>query len=143
MALMKRGGRDIEWPEWPLRRLLDWPESWGSMLEESGIRIEEVERDGQKVIRAELPGIDPDTDVEITVANGVVHIRGERREEDRHEDERGYRTEFRYGSFSRSVTLPPGANEDDVQASYQDGVLEVRVPLGDETATRKVPVSRG
>lgn len=109
------------------------------------IRVEEFQEDGTLVVRAELPGIDPDTDVELSVTNGMLHIQAERREE---EDtrERGYlRRELRYGSFSRTLPLPPGASEADVHASYKDGILEVRVPSPAPALpeTRKVPITRG
>jgi HSP20 family protein len=63
--------------------------------------------------------------VELTVDNGVLTIKAERREERK---ESG-RSEFRYGAFTRSVTLPAGADEDAVTALYNDGILEVRVPI--------------
>jgi HSP20 family protein len=72
------------------------------------------------VIRAELPGVDPDTDVELDVADGVLHLLAtpeERAEEDRPS---GYHCEFRYGGFERSIRLPDGAIESDVTATYKD-----------------------
>lgn len=89
------------------------------------VRVEDFVDQGQYVVRAELPGIDPEKDVDITVENGILTITAERREEKK---ESG-RSEFRYGSFSRSVRLPAGADEEDVTASYRDGILEVRTPL--------------
>ena len=77
------------------------------------MRVEEDREDGQYVLRAEMPGIDPDKDVEISIANGVLTVTAERREEKKEQQ----RSEFRYGRFTRSVTLPGGANEDDVRAS--------------------------
>jgi HSP20 family protein len=89
------------------------------------MRVEDYVEGDQYVLRAELPGIDPDNDVELTVDNGVLTIKAERREEKK---ESG-RSEFRYGAFTRSVTLPAGADEDAVTALYNDGILEVRVPI--------------
>jgi HSP20 family molecular chaperone IbpA len=84
-----------------------------------------------------MPGIDPDKDVEVTIQDGVLTIHGERREE--HKDTR--RSEFYYGSFSRSVALPTGADEDDVQAAYKDGILEVSVRLGEsKPETKRITV---
>jgi HSP20 family molecular chaperone IbpA len=80
-------------------------------------------------LRAELPGIDPEKDVEITVDDGVLTVKAERREEKKE----GGRSEFRYGSFARSVTLPAGADEENVAASYRDGILEVRTPIKEAT----------
>mgnify|MGYP001601181511 CR=1 FL=1 len=93
--------------------------------------------------RAELPGIDPDKDVDISVDNGLLSLRAERREERKTKSDGGYRSEFSYGSFIRSVSLPPGATEDDVKATYHDGILEIRFPIDGEVAkSRKVPVVR-
>jgi HSP20 family protein len=92
------------------------------------MRVEDYVEEGRYVLRAELPGIDPDKDVEITVDNGVLMIKAERREEKKE----GGRSEFRYGAFTRSTTLPPGADQDDVIATYNDGILEVRVGIKPE-----------
>ena len=90
-----------------------------------------------------MPGIDPDKDVEITVFNHMLHLRAERRSETKTEDKKGYRSEFHYGSFARSVPLPVGATDDDVTATYNDGILEVRVPVDDiEADAKKIPISR-
>lgn len=97
------------------------------------IRVEDYVEEGKYVLRAELPGIDPEKDVEITVDNGVLTIKAERQEEKRE----GHRSEFRYGAFSRSVTLPTGADEDDVTATYSDGILVVRVGIREEKPEAK------
>jgi HSP20 family molecular chaperone IbpA len=91
------------------------------------IKFEDYVHDGRYVLRAELPGIDPDKDVEITVSNGVLTIHAERQDE--HKDQ--HRTEFTYGSFTRSVTLPAGVDENDIRASYDNGILKVSVKLAD------------
>ena len=76
-------------------------------------------RDGDtEVIRAELPGVDPAQDVEVTVADGVLRIKAERRVD-----------EMRYGSLTRTLPLPDGVQEGDIAATYRDGVLEIRVPV--------------
>ncbi|MGW7543224.1 Hsp20/alpha crystallin family protein [Streptomyces sp. NPDC054770] len=105
-----------------------------------GIRIEEHLKDGIYVLRAELPGIDPDKDVEITVEENVLTLRAERSEEKTEK----HRTEFRYGTFARSVRLPSAAKGDDAAAQYKDGVLTIMVPVPEEKAgTRTIPVRRG
>jgi HSP20 family protein len=102
------------------------------------LHLEEYLQDGTCVIRAELPGIDPDKDVEISVASGIVNIRAHREERSEEERPDGYRSEFRYGSFQRTVRLPEGATEKDVKAAYKDGILEIRVPVetSDKSPTR-------
>ena len=89
------------------------------------IRLEDKISDEEYVLRAELPGLDPDKDVQITALNGVLTVKAERREE-----EKGLsRTEFRYGAVQRSVRLPANADEAGIKASYRKGVLEITVPL--------------
>jgi HSP20 family protein len=100
-------------------------------------QIEVSEREGNLVVRADLPGVKRE-DVEVNVDNDVLTIRGERRQEHR-ETEGGYRrTERSYGTFFRQLPLPEGVDRDQVQATYQDGVLEVIVPAPrDRQPTRR------
>jgi HSP20 family protein len=127
----------------PFPRLWDWVESMIPMepaWREGGrtIRVEEFMEDGTLVVRAEVPGVDPEKDIEVTVGDGLLTIRGERREEVK-EDRR---TEFHYGSFVRSLTLPAGVDADAVAADYRDGILEVRVPMPTPSAEpTRVPVA--
>lgn len=92
-----------------------------------------------------MPGIDPDEDVEITLDEGTLCIRAERKEshEEKDEDKGSYRSEFRYGQFTRRLPLPARATKEDVKATYNDGILEIRVPINEETAeAKKIPVNR-
>jgi len=131
--------QDLLWSAWPLRGLdltLDDP---------LHVRIEEMRDGDDLVVRAELPGLDPEKDVEVTVADGVLTIAGERHEETTtgEKGKPGYRSEFRYGSFQRVLRLPRGVREEDVHASYVDGILEIRVPTAVERPSpSKVPVTR-
>ena len=122
---------ESEFPAFPGR-----PFGGGHMM-----RVEESFEDGGFVVRAELPGVDPDQDAEISISDGVLHIKAERREETRD----AQRSEFRYGRFTRSVSLPAGANEDDVQATYKDGILTVRVGITEvrKPETRRISISKG
>ncbi|MCW8376124.1 Hsp20/alpha crystallin family protein [Streptomyces justiciae] len=105
-----------------------------------GIRIEEHLADETYVLRAELPGIDPAQDVEITVTEGVLTLRAERGEETKEK----HRTEFCYGTFTRSVRLPAGAKGEAATAEYKDGVLTITVPVPEAKAdTRTIPVRHG
>ena len=109
--------------------LADWLESpWtGRPPFPTGqvFRLEETIRDDRYVIRAELPGLDPDKDIEVTVDGRILTIRAERR----HETTGSYRSEFRYGSLARAVRLPARVDAADVTARYDKGVLEVSVPV--------------
>nr|WP_241195996.1 Hsp20/alpha crystallin family protein [Streptomyces sp. SID10362] len=90
-------------------------------------------------MKTELPGIDPDKDVEIAVEDGLLTVRAERTEETKEK----HRTEFRYGTFARSVRLPAGAQDDEATAEYEDGVLTITVPVPTPKAgTRTIPVRR-
>lgn len=93
----------------------------------SPTRVEEVIDGKNLMVRAEIPGVDPDKDVEITMADGFLHIHAERREKEEHKDNGNFRSEFRYGSFSRNIPLPDGVKEADIKASYTNGVLHPRM----------------
>ena len=97
------------------------------------IRLEDEVKDGSYEIRAELPGIDPVKDVDVTIRDGQLTIKAERSEK----KESNGRSEFAYGTFMRSVTLPPGADEDSVKASYDKGILTVSVPLTEAKPVEK------
>jgi HSP20 family molecular chaperone IbpA len=129
-------------PGWPtLPDLFGWVESGfpGTHVVPGlhGIRIEEHLAEGTYVLRAELPGIDPAKDVEITVTEGVLTLRAERSEETTQK----HRTEFHYGTFARSVRLPAGAKGDEATAEYKDGVLTITVPVPEtKTGTKTIQV---
>jgi len=106
------------------------------------IRVEEFREDGTLVIRADLPGIDPEKDVELTVAHGMLHIEAERREEEKREEKGYVRQEVRYGSVSRSLPLPEGVTEADITATYKDGVLEIRIPEPKHEPAKKIAISK-
>ncbi|MCW8376133.1 Hsp20/alpha crystallin family protein [Streptomyces justiciae] len=104
------------------------------------IRIEEHLTDEAYVLRAELPGIDPARDVEVTVEDGLLTLRAERGAEltEKH------RTEFRYGTFARCVRLPAGAKGGEATAAYKDGVLTITVPVPRaKSGTTTIPVRHG
>ena len=107
----------------------DWLESrWTGtppFLTGQVFRLEESIRDDRYVIRAELPGLDPENDIDVTVDGRILTIRAERRQQDKGP----YRSEFRYGSLARAVKLPARVDPADVTARYDKGVLEVSVPV--------------
>lgn len=126
----------------PFVDIIDWLESPWTVLRSVGghpMRVEDYFKDGYYVVRAELPGLDPEKDIEVTVAKGVLTISATR-----HEDTEGrHRSEFRYGTFARSITLPAGADEDHIQASYDMGVLEVAIEIKDQAAekvSKRIPI---
>ncbi|MCU1531951.1 MAG: heat shock protein Hsp20 [Arthrobacter sp.] len=124
----------------PIRRFLE-----GDMTM-SAMRVEQFVDGNTLVVRAELPGIDPDKDLELSVTDGVLHLKAEREEKSEHKSKTGYRSEFRYGTFTRSFPLPDGVREEDITATYKDGVLEVRAPVrptAPDTSARKIRIDHG
>jgi HSP20 family protein len=142
--------RSTAMPDWFDRWLGDWswPRFWPDVRRafpegSEMLRVEEFTDDDGLVVRAEMPGIDPEKDVEIQVRDHVLRLRAERRQESKVEDKGGYRSEFHYGSFVRSVPLPAGATAKDVKATYTDGILEVRIPVDTKAAqATKIPIQR-
>lgn len=117
----------------PFGDMVDWLEApWAMLRPTTGhvMRLEDYVKDDRYVIRAELPGIDPEKDVEVTVSDRVLTISAERHEEQVSK----HHSEFHYGRFSRSVTLPAGADKEHIDAVYGHGILEVTVPLADKSA---------
>jgi HSP20 family protein len=105
------------------------------------IKVEEYVEGDHYMIRAELPGIDPAKDVEVTVGSGYLTISVERSDK----IEAKHRSEFRYGSFTRSLMLPVNADEEAVTASYQDGILTISVGLKTEKKepAKKIEITTG
>jgi len=101
------------------------------------MRLEDEMTDGRYLVRAEMPGVDPAKDIEITVRDGQLTIKAERSEK----KEFNGRSEFSYGSFVRTVSLPAGADEDSIGATYDKGILTVSVAISEpKPAERRVQV---
>ena len=133
----------IRWD--PFREMSSFEEQWNRLLEgrrqESWLPAVDVfDTKDAVVLKAELAGMKPD-EIEIMAEDNVLTIKGERKFEEQVDSERYYRIERRFGSFQRSLALPAGVNADDIQAHYEDGILEVRVPKVEEERPKKVIVS--
>ena len=142
MALVVRRTRPIDWPTFGI------PVQWHRLLDiddqDRWLPVEEL-RDGDTiVVRAEIPDVDPEQDIEITADGGVARIHAHREQKTKQTEGTGYRSEFRYGEFTREIALPEGVNPEDVKATYSNGILEVRIPNPDkvEKGPTKVPVTR-
>lgn len=126
----------------PLLDLFDWVEAPMTMFRPwmgQGIRMEDFVKDGHYVVRAELPGLDPEKELDVTVTDGILSIKAERHEE---EIDKAH-SEFRYGLFNRRVVLPAAADPEHIQASYDKGILEVVVDLKEKEAMkseRHIPI---
>ena len=138
-SLMRRLSGDME-------RLLE--DTWGTQRLPRLLRgvdlgemrwtpdIEAFERKGEFVVHADLPGMTKDN-VKVEIAEGVLTIQGERKEEKEQKDKGYYTCERSYGAFYRTIPLPDGVKADDAKATFKDGVLEIAMPAA------KVPEKHG
>ena len=101
-----------------------------------------VETADQYVLRADLPGLSDD-DINIQLEDNVLTISGERKTQHEQHEEGYYRIERASGSFARSLTLPEGVESDDVQAHFDRGVLEIRIPKPEQKKPRQVQITLG
>jgi HSP20 family protein len=158
-GLLRRGSGEVEprgvsdqldrvFDEWthllPLRMFepLRLPSLLERALEaEALIRVEEYREGDELIVRAEVPGVDVEKDVDITVSDHRLHIEAQRREEEQAERKGFVHRELRYGRFVRDLQLPEGVTESDVSATYTGGILEIRVhvPLG--TPPTRIPIT--
>jgi HSP20 family protein len=121
-----------------------FPRFFGGHLLENGETeylpaLESYLKDGNLVVRADLPGIDP-KEVEVTVLGNTLTIKGERKEKKEIKREDYIRREMSYGSFERRMTLPEGAQTDKIKAQFKNGVVEITMPIAKEVAARKITV---
>lgn len=109
---------------------------WSSPTSRQGFwqpQIEVLHRNDQLIVRADLPGMSKD-DIRVDVADEHLTIQGERRQEQQEEREGLYRSERSYGSFRRTIPLPPGTMSDQAKAAFRNGVLEITMPAPPESA---------
>jgi HSP20 family protein len=105
--------------------------------------VEAFEREGQLIVRADLPGLTKD-DVNVEITDDAIKIRGERREEKEENEEGYYRSERSYGSFYREIPLPSGVNREEANATFRNGVLEITMPApARQTGSRRIEISEG
>jgi HSP20 family protein len=100
------------------------------------------ERKDAYVVTVEVPGVKAD-DLDITLEDGLLTIQGERHFTQESTEQQFHRVERRYGSFRRSITLPSQVQADAIEASFEDGVLEVIVPKAEEARPKKITVRPG
>lgn len=114
------------------------PTWWGRELSPG---VDVYETDAEVVVKAEVPGVDK-KDLDISVTDTDVTIKGETRKDEEVREEGYYRRERRYGSFSRSVPLPGRVQTDKAKASFKDGVVEIRIPKTPEeqAKVRKIAI---
>ncbi len=101
--------------------------------------VDAWETENELVLAFDLPGI-PEEKIAVELDDNVLTVSGERERTQETSGDRFYRYERRFGTFSRSVTLPQGVNEESIKADYRDGVLEVRVPKPEEQKPKRIQV---
>jgi len=102
--------------------------------------IDVFERDGRLVVRADVPGLSPD-DIRLEVRNGALVLEGERKQEMEVESDEGvYRSERMHGRFSRVIALPESADLDKASARFENGVLEIEIPLREDAQRRRIEI---
>jgi HSP20 family protein len=139
----------------PFQDMLTLREAMNQLLEESFVRPANG-RSGQGfvpaldlsetaegyLVEAALPGLKPE-DVDITVENNVLTIKGETRQEGEDTKRNFHRIERRFGSFQRSIALPTTVKADAIQASLENGILRLEIPKAEEVKPRKISVNVG
>ena len=101
--------------------------------------IESYVKDGNLVIRADVPGLES-KDIELSVLGNVLTIKGERKQQHEVKKEEYIRRETCYGSFERRVTLPEGTDADRIKANFKNGVVEITMPVSKELTAKKIPL---
>ena len=101
-----------------------------------------VEAEDHFLLRADLPGL-REEDVNIEVRDNTLRVSGERRAEHEQRERGWYRLERQFGKFSRALTLPEGVNADAIEASFDHGVLEVKIPKPEERKPRRIEIKGG
>jgi len=125
----------LGWPRLPAiwRRIPSMEMGWAPALDV-------FEKEDKLVVKAELPGMQEE-DIDISVTGDTLTIRGERKAETEVKEEDYYCCERSYGSFSRSIAVPSNVDAQKIEASYEDGVLEVSLPKIPEVKPKKVSIS--
>ena len=101
--------------------------------------IDVYETDKEVVIKAEIPGVKKE-DLEVSVKDNVLYIKGEKKEEKEENTEAVHRVERIYGKFERMISLPPNVKTQEAKAEYKDGILEIRFPKKEESQSTKINI---
>ena len=115
-------------------RVLTWEPA------ELGFALDVVEKDDAVVVKAALPGVRPD-EVDISVTDGVLTIKGETKSEEESKDESYHRRELRYGAFARSVALPTRVDHDKAEATFENGILTISLPKAEEVKPKSIKIA--
>lgn len=99
--------------------------------------VSETEED--LIVKAELPGVDPDQ-IEVNLSGNTLTVKGEKKEEREEKTENMHRIERSFGSFSRSISLPCEIKEDKIEANFKNGVLNLKLPKAESTKKRSIKI---
>lgn len=115
----------------------DWmqPATWG-------LAVDVVENKDDFIVKASVPGMNPD-DIEVSYSDDTLTIRGEMKSDNEVKDDQYHLRERRYGSFARSISLPTRIKGDSIEASYENGVLTLRLPKAEEVKPKRIPIKTG
>ncbi len=137
--------RELEEMEWRFGDVfgrLSLPTVWRQLPAEEGWAppIEMFEKEDKFIVKAELPGLKKE-EIDVTVVGDTITVKGERKTETEVKEENYYCCERSYGSFFRSVTVPTAVDANKIEASYENGVLEITLPKAPEVKPKKVDIS--
>jgi len=125
------------------RMLNDWLSTTGELGGDSGgwqrLPLDVSEKDDAYIVRASVAGIKPE-ELEINVQNNMLTIQGETKSEEEHQDDRWHLRERRFGKFQRSIGLPSNVDPDQIDATYENGVLTLTLPKSEEAKPRRISV---
>ena len=107
-----------------------------------GLPLDVVENQDAYIIRAEVPGLKPE-DLDITLNNNLLTIRGETKSEQEHEGERFHLRERQFGSFARSISLPSTVDANAIDANYNAGILTLRLPKAENAKPKRISINTG
>ena len=127
----------------------DMDRMWDSFFERGTLRGEDgsewlpsldvAETKNEIVVKAEVPGLEP-KDIDISLSDGLLTIKGEKKQEREEKEENYHLVERSYGSFTRSIRLPKEVQSDKINASYKNGVLKVVLPKSEEAKKKEVKI---
>lgn len=118
----------VPWPDREdMSRLMEWPQRMWAQVVRDVPTVEVADEDDVLCVRVEMPGVDPD-DIDVEVTSQQIIVRGETRQASGGENHGVYHSERRYGRFSRTIPLPAPIETESAQATYRNGLLEIRAP---------------
>lgn len=122
-------------------RLFDMPLMWEQNRESVSLALDVAEEADKYIVKASVPGVNPE-EVEITVTDNVLTIKGETKEDKEIKEENYHLRERRFGSFMRSVTLPAPVNADKIEAVHENGVITLTLPKSDTVKPKKIELRK-